>query len=229
MKFIFFFVLLFANFVSFGQLSSSIDVLAGFNQSFRVYTNDFTPSEMARNESEIPKFNYHLGVNYNKQLASLLHFKTGVRFVSMGYKTMENDLVFGDGGATTIQFLYDYLFLEIPINLRFEFVEEKKLTPYIEAGLSPNVYLTNRAIQIQNGERRIYERMPSAVDFEKFHLSVNVAAGINYYSDTETALFFQVHYNRHLTNLVNNGGVEYQLAYGLEIGVRRSIGNSIRP
>lgn len=217
------FIFLLSSIISFGQYSSSVDLLAGLNQSYRIYENEFTASEMTRNESEIPKFNYHIGVNYNKQISSLLHFKTGLRFVSMGYKTTQRELTFADGSPSTIQFIYDYLFFEIPINLRLEFPKERSIVPYFEAGLAPNFYVSNRAVQVQDGERRVYERMPSATDFRIFHLSANVAVGLNYYSNSDTCIFLQAHYKRHISNLVDTGGFEYQFAYGVEFGVRRSL------
>lgn len=215
--------LLIAPLFSFAQISSSVDILAGLNQSYRVLDDGGSSTELVRNDSEIPKLNFHVGVNFNKLIVSKLHFKSGIRFLSLGYKTRKRDLVFPTGEFTTIQFVYDYLFLEMPLALRYEFVEEAVFVPFVEAGFSPSLYLTNRAAQIQDGFDRVYERVPLMSDFNTFHLSANVAAGVNYNTSSETTLFFQLNYKRHISNLIKGDFKERLTAYGIEFGLRRSI------
>ena len=218
-------ILLFTTLISFSQLNSSMDILAGLNLSYRSIDDNGSSVENRRNDLEISKLNYHIGFNYNRFLTSRLYIKSGLRLASMGYKTKQIELVFPIGGQTNVQFIYDYLFLEIPLNLRFEFVENKTVVPFLEAGVSPSFYATNRAAQIQDGEERVYERIPLTADFRSFHLSANVAAGINYFTSSETSLFLQLNYKRHLTNLIDEDFKEKLFSYGIEIGLRRSLSN----
>lgn len=208
---------------SFGQLTSSVDILVGLDQSYRSINDGGSATELARNDFEIPKLNYHIGLNYNKLIVSKLNFKTGLRFVSMGYKTEKRDLLFPTGEVSSIQFVYDYLFLEIPLGIRYQFVDETVFSPYLELGFSPTIYLTNRAAQIQDGEERIYERIPLMKDFNTFQLSANVAAGVNYSHSAETDFFLQFNYRSHLSNLVTGDLMEKLNAYGIELGLRRSM------
>lgn len=215
---------LFVGNISFGQIKSSVDVLGGINVSFRIIDDNGSAVEMVRNETETPKSNYHLGFNFNLRIASKLNLKTGLRLASLGYKTQERVLTFSTGEMTRIQFFYDYLFLEIPVTLRYEFSNDNTLKPFVEMGISPTYYATNRVVKIQDEEEETtYERNPSNTGFKTFHLTGNVAVGLNYYLSEETCLFFQFNYKHHLTNLVNTDFKEHLWSYGGELGIRRSI------
>jgi len=223
MKIIVTIFLFFISFNLFAQNTSTADIHIGLNQSYRFIDDGGSETENVRNDLEIPKLNFHIGVNFNRLITSQLYVKSGLRFVSMGYKTEKRDLIFPTGDFTTIQFVYNYLFLEIPLGLRYEFVENTVFIPYIEAGFAPTIYATNTVARVQDGDERIYERIPSMRDFSTFHLSANVAAGVNYNTSTETTLFFQLNYKRHLTNLIEGDFKERLTAYGIEFGLRRSI------
>ena len=208
-----------------GQMGSSIDILGGFSSTFRSIDGNGSNTELVRNDTELNKGNIHVGFNYNKRIGEKMHFKTGVRYMSMGYKTKERTLTFGDMMTTTnLYFTYDYQFIEVPLNIRYELGGQKKIVPYVELGVSPMYLFGNVQVLYQDGEQDTRTRNPSA-DFNKLHVALNANVGINYVlSGGGTALFLQGIFRYDLINLVDSENFkEFLYGYGLEIGARRSI------
>jgi len=87
-------------------------------------------TEQVRNELEESKGNLHVGFNYNRLVSKRLHFKTGARYLSMGYKTKDQILALPGLSDIIVSFTYDYQFIEIPLNLRYDLVENKDLVPF---------------------------------------------------------------------------------------------------
>ena len=226
-------------FLGVSQINSSIDFLAGLDYSYR---NLSTSSDDAlvlgilenREVGESGKINWRFGVNYNRNLTSKLFFKTGLRLASVGFAgEKKTDLRWGSeliGGGfeldpdlpREVQNINDYWFLEIPIGIRYE-ICQKKLTPFIELGVSPSIYLTTRvATKTDIGDSSTFDKN-NQDSFNQFHLVGFISMGLNYNLKETIQIFGQPIFRYHLTELVDAPIEEHLYVAGIEIGVRKKI------
>lgn len=209
-----------------GQVNATVDILAGYNSTYRLIDGNGSMTEQTRNDLELRKGTTHLGFNFNKRLSDKVYFKTGARYLTLGYKTKETELVFGDDMTTTnIYFTYDYQFIEVPLNVRFELFKDKTIVPYFELGVSTMYLFGNVQVLYENGMADTRTRRPIGAEFNKLHLAMNVNGGFNYFlSGGGTCLYLQGLIRYDFTNLVDSDNFkEFLYGYGLEVGVRRVI------
>ena len=227
--------------LGFTQSNSSIDFIGGIDYSYRHLTTNYDDIMLIIIENrsgEEWKLNWRTGFNYNRRLSNRMYLKSGLRFTNEGYKSKKtSDLRWGtqhdgmghwidtpdDDLPGQIQYFYNNWFIEIPIALRYEF-NEKKWTPFVEAGVSPSLFLTRRTatktdlgtdIEYDNGE---------FYNFNKMHLVGFASFGINYSPNNKYQFFGQPAFRYHLTKLVGAPIGEHLFNIGLEIGVRRKLG-----
>jgi len=207
------------------QFIHSTDIVAGVGSSFRIIDGDGSMTELRRNELEVAKINGHIGFNYNYKIGKSMFLKTGVRFLSLGYKTIAQELVFPNRPSQFITFSYDYFFIELPINVRYEFKTEKKLVPFFELGVAPMFLYSNRKVESREGQEDVSTKERLGVEFNKTHLALNANMGLIYsFVELETQLFLQGGFRYDFTSLVDQDGFSESLyAYGVELGVRRKI------
>ncbi len=222
-------ILLFIPFVSFSQINTSLDILAGIDYSYRNLNNN-----SILNDGETGKINFRFGFNFNKKVSEKFFFKTGLRFAAVGYKGKKNDnLRWGNqqtggvfnpsipGEFSSLQFIYNYLFIEIPIIGRYEF-SKKKFTPFAELGLAPSLYLTTRTKQITNIDSKVFSA--SDPSFNKVHFVGVISFGGNYTINQGLQLFAQPTFRYHLTRLINDVPIKENLwTVGLELGFRKRL------
>jgi Outer membrane protein beta-barrel domain len=224
---------------SFSQVKSTIDFVSGFEYSYRILKANneelITNVILGSRSGETGKLNFRFGFNYNQMLSKKFFLKSGIRLASVGYKgEKKTGLVWGSEIDPTLgyqrdpslphesQFIYDYWFFEIPIVGRFEF-NNRKISPFIEAGISSNIYLTTKtktATDISSSTNFYNE---AKLNLNRFHLSANLSFGINYQLNPKWILFFQPIFRYHFTKLVDAPIKEYLYNYGIELGVRMKI------
>ena len=224
---------------SFAQISSSIDLIAGIEYSYRNLTVapnviDLITTIDSRNNREEEKLNWRFGFNYNKRLSSNLFLKTGIRLASVGYADEKrtdlrwpseigpNGYVFDPTLPHEMQLIYDYWFLEIPLIGRYEF-SNKKFSPFVEAGISPSYYLTTKTKTITDLDTNTTSQRGGNGSYSNLHLVGVIAVGANYSINEKFQLFGQGTYRRHFTKLVDAPIRGYLYNYGFEFGVRRKI------
>lgn len=222
------------------QAKSSIDLIAGFAYSYRNLTTDSDDAIVIgimedRDEEESGKINWRAGFNYNRRLTKNFFLKTGLRMASIGFKgekvtglrwPSEHD---GNGGWTPdpnlpheIQRINDYWFLEVPVAGRWEFGAQK-FTPFIEAGVSPSLYLTTRTKEVTDIGSDVDFRNESDQGVHTFHLAGFLSFGANYTLSQNLQLFAQPVFRYHLTPLAEEMIETYLFNYGLEVGVRKGV------
>lgn len=207
------------------QMNSSIDILIGGGGTYRQLKGESNNVDI-RDDLEVSKFNVNLGFNYNRKIRNRVHFKTGLRYLSLGYKTRDQFLDFQGLPATPIQFTYDYQFVEVPLNLRIVSSEVDNVNRFFEIGLAPMFLFGSRKVEFQNGVENISTRQPLE-NFNLIHYALNAAAGMNCYISGETAVFIQFQFRYDFTNLVNIADLKENLySYGVEVGIRRGLGKS---
>lgn len=218
-------------FLAFSQKKSSFDVLAGIEYS----SISLDDSYSWRKVKDSGKMNWRFGFNYNWKLTNNFFLKTGLRLASVGYNGQKHTYKwpseFDSIGnwvpdPTLIhrwQHIYDFWYLDIPIAGRFEF-GGKKLTPFIEAGVSPHIYLYTKEKTINDFETTVDNK--SGDDFEdirNIQLVGSFSIGINYKAGKKTQLFFQPIFRYHLTKLINYEYEDHLFNYGVEFGIRKQL------
>jgi hypothetical protein len=164
-----------------------------------------------------------------------LYFKLGLRGVNIRYETekilefvygseIEAGLAIGTGPIFDptlpheFQFFYDYWFLEVPIVGRYEF-SESRWSPFVEVGLSPNLYLRGKEIQ----QTDLGETNFEAGNINKMQLVGSVSFGVNYAATENLQVFAQPIFRYHLTKTTDLGSEEHLYNAGLEIGMRKRL------
>lgn len=221
------------------QANSSIDFMVGIEYAYRHLKTSSTDNIIVgilenRDLKESGKFNWRMGVNYNRKLISKLFLKTGLRLASIGYKGEKRTGIRwpseNNGGIWVldpslpheIQVVDNYWFLEIPVAARIEF-SEKKWNPFFELGLAPSVYLTTKTKTITDIDTSINFLKNNHPGFNKVQLAGFVSMGLNYTLNEKLQLFGQPIIRYHLTKLVNAPIKENLFNYGMEIGIRKKL------
>lgn len=225
-------------FLGFSQINQSIDVIGGMDYSYRSLSasgEDATSMGIIeiRDNIEIGNVSWRVGFNYNLRLTNKVFLKTGLRFASVGYKEKKRTGLRwgseydGEGGwipdpslPHEIQLVDDYWFTEIPIVARYE-INQKKLSPFFELGISPTIFLAAR-LRRKNDIGSDTEFLNTEVHrFNRFHLVGFISFGLNYSLNDNYQLFGQPAFRYHFTDLVDNPIGERLYNFGIEVGVRR--------
>lgn len=236
-------VLFFLPLLIYSQINTSLDFVGGIDFSYRNINNTSNDTDVDnvvipfRNNDESGKLNVRFGFNFNKRVSEKIFFKTGLRFASFGYKgNGKTNLRWGNqqtGGvfnptlpgefSDTLQFIDNFLFLEVPLIARFEF-SQKKFTPFVEFGLAPSLYLKSRNKLVINSETIIVEGDEDLYDYNKIHFVGVLSFGGNYNLTEGLQLFAQPTFRYHLTRLVKDVPIKENLwTVGLELGLRKQI------
>ena len=224
------------------QYKSAIDVIIGTDYSSQYVRNTNQDSFYIRIFDKEKRWNagkigYRFGINYNRQVTPHFYIKTGLRFVNMGYESRVNitDLrwiselnpvmgVFEPDPTLPHRidkYIYNYFFLEIPINGRCEFTSTK-WRPSLEAGIAPHIYLTTSSTTVLDIEQQTgWQRSKSN---RTLSWVANAAFGINYSLHNRHQGFLQSNASYHL-NPIGKKATEEPIkgnfySFGLETGFR---------
>lgn len=226
--------------VTFSQMNQSLDYVNGIDYSYRnlstLSKDEIVVGIMeSRDQKETGKLNWRIGFNYNQRLTRKLLLRTGLRFASVGYKGEKNtDLRWpnqhdGNGGLVVdptlpreLQLIYDYWFTEIPIVARYE-ISKEKLSPFVEIGLSPSIYMTTRTISRTDIGNNSDFNNGHAHKFNRVHFVGFISLGLNYTISDKLQFFGQPAFRYHFTRLVDAPINEHLVNYGVEFGIRCKI------
>ena len=187
-------------------------------------------------EGESPEINLRYGLNYNHRLTNSIFLKTGIRFASLGYQGIKKtDLRWGsqsDGNGGVIidpnlpqevQIKNSYWFIEIPLMFRYE-LDQKKWTPFFEAGISPHIYLTTKIKQITDLETTTEIRRNNPSSNRHLNFAFNLSFGWNYQLNENLQFFGQPILRYHLSSSYKTGPIkEHYYNIGLEFGLRKKL------
>ena len=234
------FLFLSAPLFSFSQVKSSVDLVGGVEYSNRYLNNTSDdPAIQAvfeQRKGEAGKMNFRVGFNYNRRLTDRWWIKSGLRLASVGYRSAKIDNLQWPSefdpvtGAYTpdptlpheLQTSTDYWFVEIPVMGRFE-MGQGKWRPFVELGVSPLIYLSTRARQVTDIDAMSSFRRNIFGNFNGFHLSGNVSAGVLYLASERWTVFLQPVFRYHFTPLYDAAIREHLYNAGVEVGLRREI------
>jgi hypothetical protein len=180
-----------------------------------------------------------LGIAVNKGLSDKVFLRTGLSFSSFAF-SQSNDDSFqwpsqhdGNGGfdssvdpgeslSDRINFSTSYWFIDLPIGIRKEF-GCKKLSPYLEGGLSINYYLTTRSVQHITEKEVSFNRNESIKTMNVFGY---LSAGLNYQVKESWQTYFQLGFSQQINSLTSELIKERLNRYGIEVGFRKMINSS---
>jgi hypothetical protein len=179
------------------------------------------------------KINFGVGFDVNFSISEPLHMKTGLRYYRTGYKSfsINDEVMEGPHGIiidpltpeTTIS-TYDYIFLEIPMILRFE-SKKGKLEPFLEVGFTNNVYMkssyTTKTFLYTTSTD--IDAPNTFEDFYRIQTALVVSLGFNYVWNEQFKLFCQTTYKYHLQRISKNPLSYRFYTFGMEFGIRRLI------
>ncbi len=237
--YIFTFLIMILPILGFGQIKSSVDLMYGIDYTYRNLKTTSEDSTVLgifekRQAVEKGKLNWRFGFNYNQRLTNKVYIKTGLRLASIGYKgekqtdlrwpseNVGGEYVFDPNLPHEVQLIYNYWFVEIPLALRFEYLD-KKFTPFVEIGVSPSIFMTTKTISKTDIDTSSSFSKGNNQNFNKFQMVGVVSMGMSYQISDKFQVFGQPSFRYHLTKLVDAPIEEKLYNYGLEIGIRMKI------
>ncbi len=216
------------------QSKTTIDLMVGVEYNWLEDYVRFNPN-IGRPSGE---YNPRLGLNINHRVAPQLWLKSGIRLAMIGEKWPKTALRWGnqhdgEGGfnpdytdpdlPSESQFFNTYWYLEIPVAGRWEFSTGGRVTPFVELGVSPHIYLTTQSRFVSN----LYSNSDFHYDEQKSfnHLSVagTLSVGTNISLADHWMVFVQPIFRYHFSRLYSLPTSPRMLIGGAEFGVRRSI------
>lgn len=216
-------ILLTTHFSVFCQKQSSLGIMAGPDITFRYIDGDLY-------KDEIGKFNYRFGLNYTFQISNRIVLEVGARYASIGYQTAKMDIQWGsehngNGGYEPDPNLphnfrnsSDYRFVEFPLSAKY-ILKKGKFTPYIAAGISPNVYLNTRSVTIIEAKTEI--SVSKTHNINKLNLSAHAGFGIDYQLNKSLEIYMQPSFRYYLKSISSGPIKEYLYSAGIELGIRK--------
>lgn len=179
-------------FSAFANAQITITPYAQADFCTRILSPESTLSpEMVENIQELyaPKIGYTTGINVQYDFNSKWAFKTGLMFQDMGSKVSETDLIFTNPDIVLFdayKLIEHYQFINIPVQMQYNFNADSKFSPYIAFGGSVNLNVNNYVISTLYTVEEVYDRtkfqFDDASDYEKqtINFSVKTDVGFRY-------------------------------------------------
>jgi hypothetical protein len=184
-------------------------------------------------ESEVGKFNGHVGINVTTELPSRIGFRIGLQFSKMGYsgtgrngfhnagRDKQGNLTVTDiqqslviDGHTT-----DYTFLNLPFACRFVFFKGS-VSPYIELGIMPSYHIGGSTVYTLEKQQLTIKS-----DYPNLSLFAHGALGLRFKATESLQFFFQptLQYVIGKTGkTLNPALVQHLYSIGVELGVSKA-------
>ena len=198
------------NNIAFTRNKFYLGVVVSPDYCFRTLNNNDGSSSSAiiidlRNKMEEPVFGFTTGLNVYYQIAKRVGIESGVHYSRQGYQLKTNDLNFGDpidpryGGVydssgtglpSSVKFIDNYNYLEIPFRAIFTFWE-KRIRFVASGGITTDILLNASetiVLKYKDGDvkRKKQDLLP---DFNTLNLTATVSAGVEYRLNSK--LFFR--------------------------------------
>ncbi|MEM1119621.1 MAG: hypothetical protein AAGJ18_04190 [Bacteroidota bacterium] len=224
--------------IVFAQFRSSVDFVGSMDYSYRHLKNSNNAPTVIENferrqQEEMGKINWRVGLNYNHPFSDRLFIKTGIRLASVGYKRGKTTgLRWGsefDGmGNWTpdpnlpheIQDMVDHWLIEIPIIGRIE-LSDNQLKPFVEFGVSPHFYWKSRTKRVTDIDESVI--FSNISFFKSLQMVASLSMGMAYSINEKWEILGQPIFRYHLIKTSSFSFEEHLFNYGLELGIRRQL------
>ncbi len=194
----------------------SLELVGGLDRSFRTLIENDMGNQLvieSRKENEMSKLQHRFGINALVTLLPSLQFKSGLRYAETGYiiATYSQPQVWGGGTSDLpyLQELYkDYVYLEVPLQLRWSPLNQSMVSPFVEGGINPHFSLHRKTNQVySDGNVRSSKTSERETPQSTYHSIYYVAVGsLGASVQITDALYLtaQATGRYHLTKLVEN-------------------------
>lgn len=193
-----------------------------FRQLKYSQTNDWVSDY--RNEEEVPKFGFTIGLNFRYHLNTKFIFETGLLYADKGFQTKETTILWVNPSSelpTKSKTEFQFRYLEIPVGLNYV-INSSRVRYYISAGAIVSRFLAKRTIlklEYANGNS---SKIGSTQElgYDKFNLSVAVGFGLTYQLSKRFSFDIEPVYRQGITSITGdkNAG-EYLYTLGLSTTV----------
>ncbi len=168
--------------------------------------------------------NVMFGADLYRTLNAHWQLESGLRLLLTGYtqtKDYQWPSEFAPDGTYTAslpdeRLAINHLFLEIPLVARYLF-STARVTPYAEAGMSANYYLTTGVKERLEGETKKFRDRNEEV--RPLHIALDLAAGVQWSYSARQAVFAQA-IVQYLLNGIEKAAENPGLGYGFQAGWR---------
>lgn len=193
--------------ISFRQLKYS-----GFNEEIGTI----------RNNEEVAKIGFTMGLNVLYQFSSKISADLGVLYANVGMQT-EAQPIFNTGqpdvpnNAITE---YDFNSVIIPLKINYALKTAEKWNVYATAGTAFNFFMSRNTTYKTYIDNQLYnENMNVQRDgFRKMTNSVLLGIGLNYHTSEKATLTFEPIYRQYVTSIgLQPSGKEYLYSVGLNL------------
>lgn len=184
-----------------------------------------------RDSLEIPKFGYTTGVNLALNFHKRITLETALLFSNKGEKTKSYSTVWVTSSGqpdpslpTKVAYVYHYLYLDVPVKANF-YVLTKKVKLFVSAGLSTNIFLTQRTTAIyEYSDGRTTRNTSAGSDvFKRINFAFTAGVGLGYELTDKLYLQMEPTYRRSIHSIIDapiqgllySTGINFGLYYKL--------------
>jgi Outer membrane protein beta-barrel domain len=192
--------------------------------SYRKLKSDASGKLIAdmRDTMEIGKYGFTTGVNIVYLITKKISIASGLLLSDKGERTKKYALGNAASGVLPVnnRFIYHYMYLDIPIKANY-YILTGKLKLFVTAGMSANIFLTQKTTSILDYNSRSSEKKTSTVesDFSKINLAYTAGLGIDYPISTKMNFKLEPVYRRSITSVINAPVKSYLYSVGLNVGL----------
>jgi len=215
------------------QMAKSNRILVGFSFSpdyaYRTLKDnggdDFAGQVIdSRNNAEIGKLGYTMGVDVSMSITKKLRVETGIQYSNKSYQTRKQEVYYQQPPPDpvmplTARFIYNYQYVDVPLKLKL--VVGKKRARFIPAaGLALNFLLnanTKGVFEYPDGKTRKQDQS-STFDFKKFNISPLISLGAEYRVKSNMYVRMEPTFRYGILKTIDRPVTEYLWNAGLNIG-----------
>lgn len=180
----------------------SIGLVGGVNQSRISLKQEISTDNSNTSDPDYsPGFGYQFGVMADILLKENYQLTTALLFSGKKY-AMDNEGMFG---YTNLNIVESQNWLELPVTFKYNF-GKKKFVPFVQAGLSGNLFLSSSAILTRVSIENDNDASGPSVDLSKLRKKLNYSAVFGAgarYKIGYGYVVLDIRYNLGLANMVN--------------------------
>jgi hypothetical protein len=175
-----------------------------------------------RNEQEIPKLGYSVGLSVLYDLNQSISLETGVLFSDRGEKTEELDLIGMDtvfNYPSKARFIYHYQYLDVPVKINI-YLLRSNLSIFVSGGVSANFLLNEFSrVKGEKSDGSEFEEKTESDQLEPFNLQVLIGAGIDYELSEKFSIRFEPVFRRSVMSIVDAPIRQYPYSFGTNFAI----------
>ncbi len=196
--------------------------------SYRTLKADETSQTIKeiRDTLEVAKFGYTVGLNLLYRLNNRLTIETGILLSDKGEKTKKTSFTDVPAGQKIMYYTYkyNYYYLGIPLKANYS-ITTGKLNLYVTAGVSANIFLTQKTTLITGHDSKDWERNTTQTKsgFNSVNFAMLAGLGLQYKLNNKINIKVEPLYTRSLTSVINAPVKSYLYSTGINFGISKTL------